>query len=63
MPRRVAGHVEHREAQAQHIHRVALRQAREGLGHGLARGPVDRRAGGLPQRLHAAHVVAMVVRD
>ena len=63
MPCGVAGHVEHGETEAQDAHLVALGQAREWLGDVLARRAIDRGAGRVAQRRHAADMVTVVVRD
>jgi len=63
MPRRVAGYVEHRQAQAQHLDGAALLQAHERLGDGFARGAIDLRPGGVAQGSHTADMVGVVVRD
>lgn len=59
----VAWHVDDVKAQAQHVHPVALRQRRERRWNALARRAVHGGPRGFAQRLHAAYMVGMVVRD
>jgi len=58
----VAGHVHHRETQAEHLDHVAVGMRHAGLGNALARRPVH---GPLQQRtqlVDAADMVGVVVR-
>ena len=59
----VAWHVDDVKAQAQHVHPVSLRHRCEGGWNVLACRAINRGPRGFAQRLHAAYMVGMVVRD
>lgn len=62
MPGGVPGNVDHREAQPQQLHRVAIGERHEGLGDSLGARAVDGALQARPQLIDAADMIAVMMR-
>ncbi|MNH25624.1 hypothetical protein D3C81_1582840 [compost metagenome] len=63
MPQGVAGYRQHLESHTQHVHPVAFVQCQVAAGNAFVGGATDPCAGQLPEPLHTADMVIVVVGD